>query len=484
MSGVVVDSASINRVEHHGESLMDVRGTVAIPEEGASFWKNWRAFVGPALLVSVGYMDPGNWSTDLSAGAEYRYGLLWVVALSSMMAIILQICAAKLGVVTGKDLARASRDFFPKWTRVPNWLATEVAIAACDLAEVLGSAVAINLLSGTLHKFVPWSPEISILVGVIITAFDVMLLMALQGLGFRKIESFILVLVATIAGCYFTELFVFGHAHQEMAAIGAAMVRPGFPPVPREGATASLALAIGIIGATVMPHNLYLHSALVQTRKLQKNDEVIKRAIKFNAIDAIVALSLAFLVNASILILAAVTFHGKIGQTMADGTVLKGDDWIQEAYHTLGPLLGTTAASVLFAVALLASGQSSTITGTLAGQIVMEGFMSWKVRPWLRRLVTRMVAIVPAVVVIGIYGDRHVTDLLNLSQVILGIQLPFAMIPLMMFTSRRKFMGRFVNGWFLKSAGWTAVVLITALDIYCLYDLVVGKMLAPAGTPQ
>ncbi|HEY4330807.1 MAG TPA: Nramp family divalent metal transporter, partial [Phycisphaerae bacterium] len=335
---------------HHGESLPEVRSTVAIPGEGAGFWKNWRAFFGPALLVSVGYMDPGNWSTDLSAGAEYKYGLLWVVGLSSLMAIILQICAAKLGVVTGKDLARASRDYFPKWTRVPNWLATELAIAACDLAEVLGSAVAIHLL---FH-------QISILTGVFITTGDVLLLMALQGLGFRKIESLILVLVATIAGCYAIEL-IMGNAQSQAAEIGKALISPGFPE-PRGGAEGSVALAIAIIGATVMPHNLYLHSALVQTRKLQSNAAVVRRAIWFNGLDSVVALSLAFLVNAAILILAAVTFFGKTGLTFpgAHGEPTPiGDDWIQGAYMTLEPLLKSFWAPLLFAVALLASGQSS-----------------------------------------------------------------------------------------------------------------------------
>jgi manganese transport protein len=453
--------------EPFGESLAEVRGTVKVPEEGAGFWRNWRAFAGPALLVSVGYMDPGNWSTDLTAGAEYKYALLWVVALSSLMAIILQICAAKLGVVTGKDLARASRDFFPKWTRVPNWLATEVAIAACDLAEVLGSAVALHLLF----------PPISILLGVFITAFDVMVLMALHGLGFRKIESFILVLVATIAGCYFWELFVFGHVVGQIGSIGKAIVTPGFPPTPHEGATPSLAIAIGIIGATVMPHNLYLHSAVVQTRKLQRDESSIRRAIKFNAIDSVVALSLAFLVNASILVLAALTFFGRQGLTFAGphGTQIPiGDDWIQGAYHTLSPLMGATGASILFAIALLASGQSSTITGTLAGQVVMEGFMSWHLRPWMRRLVTRLIAIIPAVVVIWIKGEGEVNNLLNWSQIILGLQLPFAMIPLMLFTSREKTMGKFTNGKFLLIAGWTAVVLITALDVYLLAHIVIG----------
>ncbi|MCL2646335.1 MAG: Nramp family divalent metal transporter [Phycisphaerales bacterium] len=438
-------------LSEHGESLPEVRGTIAVPEHGG-FWRNWRAFTGPALLVSVGYMDPGNWSTSLTAGAEFRYLLLWVVALSSGMAIILQICAAKLGVVTGKDLARASRDFTPRWTRWPNWLGAELAIGACDLAEVLGSAVAIHLLF----------PKVSILLGVLITAFDVMLLMGLQQLGFRKIESFIMILVATIAGCYFWELFVIGSAYHEFPAMGAALVRPSFG-----GSSRALFIAIGIIGATVMPHNLYLHSAIVQTRKYQRDESSIRRAIRFNAIDSVVALSLAFLVNASILVLAATTFYGKENLTLPNGHPI-GDDWIQGAYHTLTPLLGLAAASILFAIALLASGQSSTVTGTLAGQVVMEGFMSWKMRPWLRRLVTRLLAIVPAVIVIGVYGDDKVTDLLNVSQVILGIQLPFAMIPLMYFTSRNKYMGRYVNKWFLQMTGWACVIVITALDLYLL----------------
>jgi manganese transport protein len=453
--------------ETHGESLHEVRGTIPIPPENGGFWKNWRAFTGPALLVSVGYMDPGNWSTDLTAGAQYKYGLLWVVALSSLMAIVLQICAAKLGVVTGKDLARASRDYFPRWTRIPNWLATELAIAACDLAEVLGSAVAINLLSGTINGIWHNFPEISILVGVVITAFDVLLLMGLQRLGFRKIEAFILVLVATIAGCYFTELMIFGHAYRDAAEIGSSIFRPGFPPDEKGHIAGSLAICIGIIGATVMPHNLYLHSALVQTRQLQRNESVMRRAIRFNAIDSVVALSLAFFVNASILILAAITFFGKEPPLE--------NDWIQHAYKTLSPLMGVTGASVLFAVALLASGQSSTITGTLAGQVVMEGFMSWNIRPWMRRLITRLIAIVPAVFVIGIYGPHKVNSLLNLSQIILGLQLPMAMIPLMIFTSRRKIMGQFVNGWFLKAAGWGSAVLITGLDVYLLYGLFTGS---------
>jgi manganese transport protein len=442
----------------HGESFEDIRGTIPLPDHNAGFFRTWLAFSGPALLVSVGYMDPGNWSTDLSAGAEYKYKLLWVVALSSFMAIILQICAAKLGVVTGKDLARASRDYAPRWTRWPNWFTTELAIAACDLAEVLGSAVAIHLLF----------PRISILVAVLFTSFDVLLLMALQGLGFRKIESFIFVLVSMIAGCYFIELFWFGHAYRDAGEIATSIVTPGFPD------RNALFIAIGIIGATVMPHNLYLHSAMVQTRKLQKDEQSIRRAIRYNALDSVFALSIAFLVNASILVLAATTFYGVPNLTLPDGRPLE-NDWIQGAYHTLSPLLKVGGASALFAIALLASGQSSTITGTLAGQVVMEGFMSWNVRPWVRRLVTRLLAILPAVFVIAYYGDQRVNDLLNLSQVILGLQLPFAMIPLLLFTSSRKVMGRFTNGVFLKVAGWSAATLITALDIYLLVCSLLGK---------
>jgi manganese transport protein len=461
--GGTLNRGLTERVEH-GESLPEVRATVAIPGEKAGFWRNWWAFVGPALLVSVGYMDPGNWSTDISAGAEFKYGLLWVVAVSSCMAIILQISAAKLGIVTGKDLARASRDYLPAWTRFPNWLTTEVAIAACDLAEVLGSALAIHLLF----------PPISILAGVFITALDVMIVMGLQGLGFRKIESFILVLVLTIAGCYGMELFYFGHAHREAEAIGQALLAPGFPLDAAGRRTSSLLLAIAIIGATVMPHNLYLHSALVQTRKLQRDPPTVRRAIRFNVVDSVVALALAFLVNASILVLAAITFFGKSDLFIPGTNIPLKEDWIQGAYYTMSGLLGASGASVLFALALLASGQSSTVTGTLAGQVVMEGFMNWRMRPWLRRMITRLAAIVPAVLVIAIKGDRETTTLLNISQFILGMQLPLAMVPLMLFTCRRKIMGDFVNGWFLTLAGWTSALLITTLDVYLLASTLLG----------
>ncbi|HEY7155628.1 MAG TPA: Nramp family divalent metal transporter [Gemmataceae bacterium] len=439
-------------------SLEGLHGTVPVPPAAAGFWRHYRAFVGPAFLVSVGYMDPGNWGTDLQGGAAYRYDLLWVVALSSLMAIIMQVISARLGVVTGKDLAQACRDFYPAWTRWPNWLACEVAIGACDLAEVLGSAVAINLL---FHIPLFWA--------VLITAFDVLLLLALQGLGMRFIEAVIFVLVATIGGCYFIEIFVLPQTQPNFMEMGGALLSPGFR---QEG---MIVVAIGIIGATVMPHNLYLHSALVHSRKFHGDESLVRRAIKFNTIDTVVALSVAFFVNAAILVLAAMVFHGKESVTLSGGQVVtfnEDTDWIRVAYLTLAPLLGTTLASTLFAVALFASGQSSTITGTLAGQVVMEGFMHWRIRPWVRRLITRSLAILPAVLIIGTRGEGSVTDLLVLSQVVLALQLPLAMFPLLHFTSSRKWMGDKRNGWFLLLAGWSSCLLITALDLYGLPDSV------------
>jgi manganese transport protein len=439
-------------------SLEGLNSTVPIPPEKAGFWRNYRAFAGPAFLVSVGYMDPGNWGTDLQAGADYRYGLLWVVAAASIMAIFMQVMSARLGIVTGKDLAQACRDYYPEWTRRPLWFLCELAIMACDLAEVLGSAVALNLL---FHIPLFWA--------VIITAFDVLLLLALQGVGMRFIEALILVLVATIGGCYFAEIFILPQTHPNFREMGSALLSPGF----RENGM--LVVAIGIIGATVMPHNLYLHSALVRTRQLPTDEPTVRRAIRFNTLDTVVALSIAFFVNAAILVLAAMVFHGKESVTLASGDVVKFDedaDWIRVAYLTLAPLIGLTVASTLFAVALLASGQSSTITGTLAGQVVMEGFMRWHIRPWVRRLVTRLLAIIPAVLVIGLRGDGSVTDLLILSQVVLAMQLPLAMIPLLHFTSSRKRMGAFRNGWFLLAVGWSSCLLITAVDLYGLPDAI------------
>jgi manganese transport protein len=441
-------------------SLEGVHGSVEVPHHGAAFWKQWRAYVGPALLISIGYMDPGNWGTDLQSGAQFKYGLLWVVGVASLMAIFMQVISARLGVVTGKDLAQCCRDWYPTWTRWPNWLLCELAIGACDLAEVLGSAVAINLLThGHIHLF--WA--------VIITAGDVFLLLALQRFGMRKIEAVVLLLISTIALCYFIEIFIIPQTKPGFIEMGSALIRPDLhfrPP-------GMLVLAIGIIGATVMPHNLYLHSALVQSRKLQQNEGAIRAAIRFNTIDSAVALTLAFFVNAAILVLAAMVFHGKASLIGAGGQAVPIDDntdWIRVAYYTLAPLLGAAAASPLFAIALLASGQASTITGTLAGQVVMEGFMHWRLRPWVRRIITRMLAIIPAILIIGIRGDASTTDLINLSQVVLALQLPLAMFPLLHFTSSRKRMGKWKSGWFLLISAWGSAILITALDIYGLPD--------------
>jgi len=437
-------------------SLEGMHRTVEVPHHEAGFWEQWRAFVGPAILVSVGYMDPGNWGTDLQGGAQFKYGLLWVVGLASLMAIFMQVISARLGVVTGKDLAQCCRDWYPEWTRWPNWILSEVAIGACDLAEVLGSAVALNLL---FHIPLLWA--------VLITGLDVLLLLALQSFGVRTIEAVVLLLVVTIGVCYFIEIFVLPQTNPSFLEMGRALISPNFR---RAG---MLYVAIGMIGATVMPHNLYLHSALVQSRQLQKDESSVRRAIQFNTIDATVALTIAFFVNAAILVLAATVFYGKESLTIAGGHVVtfSGDsDWIRVAYLTLAPLLGATAASTLFAVALLASGQSSTITGTLAGQVVMEGFMHWRIQPWVRRLITRTLAILPAVFVIGLRGSSSVTDLLTLSQVVLALQLPFAMFPLLHFTSSRRRMGKWKNGWFLLLAGWGSAILITAMDIYGLPD--------------
>jgi manganese transport protein len=437
-------------------SLEGMHNSVEVPPYQASFWEHWRAFVGPAILVSVGYMDPGNWGTDLQGGAQFKYGLLWVVGLASLMAIFMQLISARLGVVTGKDLAQCCRDWYPKWTRWPNWLMSEVAIGACDLAEVLGSAVALNLM---FHIPLLWA--------VIITGLDVLLLLALQRFGMRTIEGVVVLLVATIAGCYFIELFVLPQTQPNFLEMGRALVAPHFRQL------GMLYVAIGIIGATVMPHNLYLHSALVQSRKLHNDQQSIRCAIRFNTIDSTVALTIAFFVNAAILVLAATVFFGKESLAVAGGQVVRfspQSDWIRVAYLTLAPLLGTAAASTLFAVALLASGQSSTITGTLAGQVVMEGFMHWRIQPWVRRLITRTLAILPAVFIIGLRGDSSVTDLLTLSQVVLALQLPFAMFPLLHFTSSGKRMGQWKNGRFLLVAGWASAILITAMDVYGLPD--------------
>jgi manganese transport protein len=404
-------------------------------------------------------MDPGNWATDLQAGAQYKYTLLWVVGLSSLMAIFLQVIAARLGIITGKDLAQCCRDFLPEWTRLPNYLSCEIAIAACDLAEVLGSAVALHLLF----------PSLSLLSAVIITSFDVVLLLSLQRLGMRLIEAVVLVLIATIGACYFIEIFALPQTHPNFPEMARWLFAPDVHAFLHDRDL--IYLAIGIIGATVMPHNLYLHSALVQSRRLERDPGSVRRAVRYNTIDTTVALSIAFLVNAAIMVLAAVVFFGHERVTLPSGQVVAftpDSDWIQIAYVTLAPLVGKASASLLFAVALLASGQSSTITGTLAGQVVMEGFMHWRITPWMRRLITRLCAIVPAIVLIAISGDNHVTDLITLSQVVLAIQLPLAMVPLLVFAGSRRLMGENRIGALLLGLGWASCGLITALDAYGL----------------
>ncbi|MGD0813080.1 MAG: Nramp family divalent metal transporter [Verrucomicrobiota bacterium] len=439
-------------------SLEGLHNSVKVPHHQAGFWKQMAAFFGPAVLVSVAYMDPGNWGTDLQGGAQFKYGLLWVVGLASMMAIFLQIIAARVGIATGRDLAQCCYDWYPKWTRVPNWLMAELAIIACDLAEVLGGAVALLML---FHIPIFW--------GVIITGVDVLLLLAMQRFGMRTIEAIVLLLVGTIGVCYFIEIFVLPQTQPSFLEMGRAMI------MPRLGSATMIYVAIGIIGATVMPHVLYLHPALVQSRKFQKDDESIRKAIRFNTYDVIANLSVAFLINAAILVLAALIFYGKTSVTVAGGQVVQfnnSTDWIQAAYLTLAPLLGTAAAGTLFAVALLASGQSATIVGTLAGQVVMEGFMHWRIQPWLRRLITRSLAIIPTAVYIGIRGANNITDLIVLSQVVLALQLPFAMFPLLHFASSRKRMGQWRIGWFLLIAGWGSALLITVFDFYGLPDAV------------
>ncbi|MBX6326737.1 MAG: Nramp family divalent metal transporter, partial [Chthoniobacterales bacterium] len=394
-------------------SLPEVHRSVVVPVT-ASFWRKLFAFSGPGFLVAVGYMDPGNWATDLAGGARFGYSLLTVIMISNLMAILLQHLCIKLGVATGRDLAQACRDHYPKAVVWFLWILCEIAIAACDLAEVVGSAIGLQLLFG-----------IPLVWGCIITALDVLLVLYLQTRGFRYIEAIVITLIAIIGSCFTLELIF-----SKPSLAGVAL---GFVPGPRILANQDmLYVSIGILGATVMPHNLYLHSSIVQTRKFQHTFEGRREAIKFATIDSTVALMLALFINAAILILSAAVFHWSGHQDVAE---------IQDAYKLLSPLLGVSVASLLFAVALLASGQNSTLTGTLAGQIVMEGFLNIRITPWLRRLITRLIAVVPAVLVIGILGEGKTTELLIASQVCLSMQLGFAVWPLMRFTSERAKMG-------------------------------------------
>ena len=424
-------------------SLPEVHGSIAIPHD-AGFWRKLFAFAGPGYLVAVGYMDPGNWATDLAGGARYGYTLLSVVMMSNLIAILLQALAARLGIASGRDLAQACRDHYSRPVTIALWLICELAIAACDLAEVIGSDIALNLLFG-----------LPMIWGVCLTALDVLLVLYLQHHGFRYVEALVVGLIILIAGSFAVEMYL---ARPDIIAVAAGFIpRASIVTDPNQ-----LYIAIGILGATVMPHNLYLHSSIVQTRKYRDDVESKREAIRFATIDSSVALMFALFINAAILVMAAAAFHGSGNENVAD---------INDAYKLLSPLLGTKMASILFAVALLCSGQNATLTGTLAGQIVMEGFINIRLRPWLRRLITRLIAIIPAIIVVALYGERGTGQLLILSQVVLRLQLSFAVIPLVMFTNDKLKMGPFANPLWLKAMAWTAAALIAGLNIYLLPSL-------------
>lgn len=423
-------------------SLPEVHRSIFVPG-GGSFWRKLLAFAGPGFLVAVGYMDPGNWATDLAGGAQFGYTLLSVVLISNFMAILLQHLCVKLGVATGRDLAQACRDHYSTPTVWFLWILCELAIAACDLAEIVGSAIGLQLLFG-----------IPLVWGCVITCLDVLAVLFLQTKGFRYIEALVLVLIGTIGACFAAELF--------FAKPSLPGVMLGFVPHAEIIKNpAMLYVAIGILGATVMPHNLYLHSSIVQTRDFERSPAGKREAIKFATIDSSAALMLALFINAAILILAAAAFHWSGHRDVAA---------IQDAYQLLSPSVGVGVASTLFAVALLASGQNSTLTGTLAGQIVMEGFLNFRLRPWLRRLITRGIAIVPAVCIIGFYGESKTTQLLVASQVVLSMQLGFAVWPLLRFTGEKAKMGEFVNPLWIKVLGWSAAVIIIVLNVKLLLD--------------
>ena len=422
-------------------SLAEVYRTV--PVGHASWWRKMLAYAGPGYLVAVGYMDPGNWATDLAGGSRFGYTLLSVVLLSNLMAIVLQGLAAKLGIVTGRDLAQACRDHYSRPVAIGQWVLCEIAIAACDLAEVIGSAIGLNLLFGIP---LPW--------GIGITALDVLLVLYLQNKGFRLVEALVVALIATVGLCFLFEIFI---SRPDLAGVAAGFV----PSLSILKDPDKLYIAIGILGATVMPHNLYLHSSIVQTRAYDETTEGKRTAVRFAFIDSTVALSFALFINAAILIVAAATFH-RTGRTEV------GE--IQQAYELLTPLLGVAGASAVFAIALLASGQNSTLTGTLAGQIVMEGFLNIRLRPWLRRLITRGIAIVPAALTAIFFGEHGTAQLLILSQVILSLQLSFAVFPLVRFTSERAKMGEFVNPRWLVVLGYAIAFVIATLNVWLLFQ--------------
>ncbi|QFG53593.1 Nramp family divalent metal transporter [Chryseobacterium sp.] len=430
------------RRERSADSLPEVFSSIHIPKD-AGFWRKLMAFTGPGMMVAVGYMDPGNWATDIAGGAKFGYTLLSVILISNIFAIILQHLSLKLGIVAERDLAQACRDHFSPKVNFILWMLCEIAIAACDLAEVIGSAIALNLLFG-----------IPLTWGVVITVIDVFLILFLQAKGFRVIESIVAGLIFVILVCFAYEIIL---SKPDIFPILSGLV----PQKEVITNPSMLYIAIGILGATVMPHNLYLHSSIVQTRNYERTTAGKKEAIKFATIDSTVALLLAFFINAAILIVAAATFHTTGNRDVAD---------IHDAHKMLAPILGTTLASIFFAVALLASGQNSTLTGTLAGQIVMEGFLNIRLKPWLRRLVTRLIAVIPALIVTIIYGEQGTTDLLLLSQVILSMQLSFAVVPLVMFTGSKLKMGQFANKLWLKILIWVIAIIIISLNLYLLYE--------------
>jgi manganese transport protein len=445
-SAVTTAPAEGWRLPRDTHSLPEVHGTIPIPAT-AGFFRKLFAFAGPGYLVAVGYMDPGNWATDLAGGARFGYTLLSVIMISNLMAILLQMLAARLGIASGRDLAQACRDSYSWGTTFFLWVLCEIAIAACDLAEVIGAAIALNLLFG-----------LPLIWGVCLTALDVLVVLYLQNRGFRYVEVLVVALIVAIAGCFAVEIWLSAPNVRDLAA--------GFIPSPQIVSNPEmLYIAIGILGATVMPHNLYLHSSIVQTRKYQDTSEGKREAIRFATIDSTVALMSALFINAAILVMAAATFHGTQHEAVAD---------IGDAYKLLSPLLGSALASALFAIALLCSGQNATLTGTLAGQIVMEGFLNIRLRPWLRRLITRLIAIVPAVIVVVLYGERGTGPLLILSQVVLSLQLSFAVFPLVAFTGDRRKMGEFANPLWIKALAWPVAVIIAALNVYLLYQTAIG----------
>jgi manganese transport protein len=428
-------------------SLAEVYRTVPVP--AGAWWRRALAFAGPGYLVAVGYMDPGNWATDLAGGSRFGYALLSIILISNLMAILLQGLAAKLGIVTGRDLAQACRDHYSRPVSISLWLLCEVAIAACDLAEVIGSAIALNLLFGIA---LPW--------GIAITSLDVLLVLLLQHKGFRLLEALVIVLIATIAACFLFEIII---ARPHWGALAAGFV----PRIATLRDPSQLYIAIGILGATVMPHNLYLHSSIVQTRRYEETFQGKRMAVRWAFLDSTVALSFALFINAAILVVAAATFHTAGHTEVAE---------IQDAYKLLTPLLGVAGASAVFAFALLASGQNSTLTGTLAGQIVMEGFLNIRIRPWLRRLITRMVAIVPAALTAIFFGASGTAKLLILSQVILSVQLSFAVFPLVRFTSERAKMGEFTNPLWLKALAYTTAALIALFNGWLIVQVLGGRI--------